>query len=298
MNQTNPSHLYDAYYYRHCCGNPYERTQEWLDFFGRIADVIVRRIQPQTVLDVGCAMGFLVESLRERNIDAHGIDVSEYAIQHVRPDLQPYCHVSSILEPLPRRYDLIVSIEVLEHLSSTLCEDAIKNICAATDDVLFSSTPFDYREPTHVNVQPLEYWAEFFALNGFVRDFDFDASFITPWAVRFRKTTEPWHRIIRLYERREWALRKENEELRGMALDLRNRLAAKESTTVLAVQPKETLESLESQLAERDRRLTQITSARSSRWAEQMRALRYRFAPSQSQRERIFLSVWQRLVGK
>ena len=298
MNRADERSLYDAFYFQHCCGKPYERTQEWLDFFGNIADTIVRRIQPQTVLDVGCAMGFLVEGLRERDVEADGIDVSEYAIRQVRPDLQSYCRVSSILEPLSRRYDLIVSIEVLEHLSPALCENAIKNICTATDDVLFSSTPFDYREPTHVNVQPIEYWAELFALNGFVRDFDFDASFITPWAVRFRKTTEPLHRIIRLYERREWALRKENEELRGMAVDMRNQLAAKESSAILSMQSKETIEMLKSHLAERDQRIERMMNARSSRWAEAMRTLRFRLAPSQSQREKVFLSIWQRVMGK
>jgi len=53
------------------------------------------------------------------------------------------------------------------------CDQAIANLCQASDDILFSSTPDDYREFTHVNVQPPEYWAERFALNGFVRDIDF-----------------------------------------------------------------------------------------------------------------------------
>jgi len=45
------------------------------------------------------------------------------------------------------------------------------------------SSPFDYREPTHVNALPTEYWAEQFARHGFVRDIGFDVSFITHWAV-------------------------------------------------------------------------------------------------------------------
>lgn len=68
--------------------------------------------------------------------------------------------------------------------------------------------------------------------------------------------------------------------------------------TTQAAQQAETIQSLKSQLAERDRRIAQMTSARSTRWAERMRSLRFRLAPSQSQRERIFLSVWQRVMGK
>ncbi|MBI5033452.1 MAG: radical SAM protein [Chloroflexi bacterium] len=68
--------------------------------------------------------------------------------------------------------------------------------------------------------------------------------------------------------------------------------------TTQSAQQAETIQSLKLQLDERDQRIEEMTSARSSHWAERMRALRFRLAPSQSQRERIFLSVWQRVMGK
>lgn len=77
MAVTDASQLYDAYYYAHGCGTlPYERNAGWLQFFGSVADHIVRDIQPRTVLDAGCAIGLLVEVLRDRGVDAHGIDIS------------------------------------------------------------------------------------------------------------------------------------------------------------------------------------------------------------------------------
>jgi 2-polyprenyl-3-methyl-5-hydroxy-6-metoxy-1,4-benzoquinol methylase len=72
--QTNP---YDATYYRVGCGVPYERNEHWLTFFGKIADAIVREINPGSVLDAGCAMGFLVEALRQRGVEAYGVDISD-----------------------------------------------------------------------------------------------------------------------------------------------------------------------------------------------------------------------------
>src|ERR1700675_4264980 len=69
----------------------YERSEHWMRFFGTIADHIVKDIGPRTVLDAGCAMGFLVEALRDRGVDAFGIDISEYAISQVRSDIKPYC---------------------------------------------------------------------------------------------------------------------------------------------------------------------------------------------------------------
>ena len=59
--------LFDAGYYATDCGRPYQRRSEWwLEFFGAIADRIISDIAPTTVLDAGCAMGFLVEALRAR----------------------------------------------------------------------------------------------------------------------------------------------------------------------------------------------------------------------------------------
>jgi len=68
------------------------------------------------VLDAGCAIGFLVEALRERGVDARGFDISEYAISQVPEHLQPYCTLGSITDEIDGRYDLITCIEVLEHL--------------------------------------------------------------------------------------------------------------------------------------------------------------------------------------
>lgn len=227
---------FGAEYYATACGRPYCRNQEWLAFFAAIADRIVADIAPRRVLDAGCALGLLVETLRARGVDARGIDISSYAIGQAPAEVAPYLRQGSIAEELGERYDLIVSIEVLEHMARPQAEAAIANLCRHADDVLFSSSPLDYRETTHVNVRPPEYWGEQFARHGFVRDVDFDASFITPWAVRFRKTAEPPHRIVAGYERVLAPLARERAELREglMAMEAELRRTQRELTAAQA----------------------------------------------------------------
>ncbi len=228
MTTPSPASLYDAYYFQHGCGLPYEPSEHWLRFFGHIADRIVHGIGPRTVLDAGCALGFLVGALRQRGVAAEGIDISEYAIKHAPEAAQPYCRVGSVLDPLPQRYDLIVCIEVLEHLPPADSVRALANLCQATDDIIFSSSPIDFREATHFNVQPPEYWAGLFAEQGFVRDVDFDASVILPWSVRLRRTGKPLPRVVAGYERKLWRLTQENRELRQFAVETRTQLATLE----------------------------------------------------------------------
>ena len=159
---------YNEQYYHNSCGPvPYEEPEHWTEFFAIVADHIIADFAPKTVLDAGCAMGYLVTALRDRGVEAYGIDISRYAISKVREDIKPFCVVGSLTDELPsklpKRFDLVTNIEVLEHLYAEDAVKAVHTLCGATDMVLFSSTPDDYTEATHVNVQQREYWARLFA---------------------------------------------------------------------------------------------------------------------------------------
>ncbi|MDC1427931.1 glycosyltransferase [Rhodospirillaceae bacterium] len=171
-------------------GEAYGRTKNWLRFFDKIATNIIDSINPETVADVGCAYGLLVECLNDKGVNASGFDISEYAIDQGRSDIKQKLAVHSILKPLPHYYDLIVSIEVIEHIYEQDCELAIRNMCCAADKILLSTIPDDFDDPTHFNVQPPLYWIKKFAEQGFEPDISFDATFLTPYAILFRKIKE------------------------------------------------------------------------------------------------------------
>ena len=302
----NPADFFNAYYYAHGCGSPYERSPGFLAFFEMVADRIVRDINPTSVLDAGCAMGFLVESLRRRGVEAYGIDISDYAIQQVHPDIQPYCQVGSIVEPFSRRYDLIVSIEVLEHMPKTDAEKALANFCRFSDDILFSSTPYDYRELTHFNVQPPEVWAELYGREVFFRDVNFDASFITPWAARFRKRKEPIHVIVREYEQKFAQLWKENADLRSLLNEMRHQAMQSDQNIQnlnhqLAQQQLETSNRSaqnEQKLNELQFRVDELDKSLSWKIAQSLMNTRVAVFPPGSEREKYFQSIRRRLLKK
>ncbi len=183
--------LYNEKYYQNYNGDNYGRNEKWFSFFGNIADNIVEKIQPKTVLDIGCAYGLLVEALRDRGCEAFGIDVSDYALSRARNDIVKYLSVDTILRPMSRKFDLIVTIEVIEHIKEEDCETAVQNMCAAADSVLLATTPDDFDDPTHFNVQPPVYWVKQFAKFGFVPDITHNAGYLTPYAILFRKSKKP-----------------------------------------------------------------------------------------------------------
>jgi SAM-dependent methyltransferase len=214
---------FGEFYYAHDCGIPYERSEHWLTFFAAIADGIVERLAPTSVLDVGCAMGFLVEALRDRGVEAWGIDVSSYAIERVHESVAPYCAVARADEPLPppfpTSFDLVTCVEVIEHIDPEPAQAALANLCRWGDRVLFSSSSIDYGEPTHVNVKRGEVWAAEFAAQGLMRNFDVDVSFLTPWAVLFEPAVMTVPAVVARYEREYAEAHRESLHLRHRLLD-------------------------------------------------------------------------------
>lgn len=227
---TTDGATYGRYYYQHYSADdvPYGHSEHWVTFFGGVADTVVRQVQPASVLDAGCAMGLLVEALRDRGVEAFGVDASDYAIANVDPSVAEHCWVASLTEPLPRHYDLITCIEVIEHIDPGDAEKVLVNLCNATDQILLSSTPFDLAEVTHVNVRPPEEWSEALAREGFLRDLSYDASYLSPWAALYRRIDEPLSTTVRRYDRSWWRLRWEVNEVRGALLAAQGRLEATE----------------------------------------------------------------------
>jgi SAM-dependent methyltransferase len=90
--------------------------------FAAHADAIVAMLRERRldgpVLDVGCAKGFLVYVLRQRGIEAYGVDWSPYAIAAADPDVRPFLsRAAADALPFPTgRFALTVSFDLLEHM--------------------------------------------------------------------------------------------------------------------------------------------------------------------------------------
>jgi SAM-dependent methyltransferase len=221
----------EDYYLRHV-GRPYVKDESWLRFFTAIADRIVSGIGPRRVLDAGCGPGFLVELLRERGVEAYGCDISSYAIAHVPEPVKPFCWRASVTSELREDYDLIICQEVFPHVSPADADAAIANFCRHTNDVLFSSPlALERSVRRHVNFNTPGHFASVFAGHGFFRDFAFDASVITPWAVRFRRTpTGAQPAVVAEYENRLWEERLHRNDATQRLADAQQRIANMEKS--------------------------------------------------------------------
>jgi SAM-dependent methyltransferase len=253
----------EEYFQTHFAVEPYGReSAHWMEFFGRVADFIVQRFRPRRVLDAGCAMGLLVEALRDRGVEAFGLDISDYALSKVREDLKPFCRKASVTDPLVEDYDLIACIEVLEHVTEEEALAAIRQFAAHAPLILFSSTPRDFTEPTHVNVQSIAYWVKAFGREALHTDLATDASVVCPHALVFSRQPHSPNDLLSFITRSfDWAvdlnelrikagedigkLLKELEQVRSGTEEARERFRVLEDQVASLRSRLQTIEALE-----------------------------------------------------
>ena len=85
-----------------------------------------------SLLDVGCAKGFMLHDLEELipGITVSGVDVSDYAIEHAMEDVQSKVQVADARD-LPfadNSFDVVIAINTIHNLEREECAKALREI--------------------------------------------------------------------------------------------------------------------------------------------------------------------------
>jgi SAM-dependent methyltransferase len=167
-----------------------------------IVPLMANLLDVGSVLDVGCGRGVWLREWRNLGVnDIVGVDGAyvDDAQLAISADKFVKCDLSQPLR-LKRRFDLVQSLEVGEHVAAARADVFVANLTAHGDTILFSAAVPGQGGEFHVNEQPYAYWRDKFAAQGF-RTFDW----LRP---RIRRATdvEPWYRYNALLFVRDAAL--------------------------------------------------------------------------------------------
>ena len=164
---------YDADYWDHPAAGKsgFIRPYMWDhlgDHFQATAAHIVERFSPSSSLDVGCGKGFLVKALLDLGVDAYGLDLSEYAIQHCPPDVADRVRVDDITGPgLLEPVHLVTAFDVLEHLPEATIPHVLARLEGAGSEWLIcniglADSPTPDPDASHINLQTRQWWLDTF----------------------------------------------------------------------------------------------------------------------------------------
>jgi SAM-dependent methyltransferase len=140
----------------------------------RSAEVIVPLvcgwIHPVSVVDVGCGDGTWLSVFRQHGVrEILGID-REYVTGEILevPEEAFLAHDLRFPLRMDRQFDLVVSLEVAEHLPGECAETYVDSLTRLGPAILFSAAVPFQGGIDHVNEQWPDYWAELFRKKGFV----------------------------------------------------------------------------------------------------------------------------------
>lgn len=124
-----------------------------------------------TLLDVGCARGYLVKALRMRGVLASGYDISKWAIANADPEIRPY--VSNALNAPKLGWDFVTLKDVAEHIPEKDLTLLLGKLFASVRKSLLIIVPLTWTEggpylrdednadPSHVIAWPMDKWMDF-----------------------------------------------------------------------------------------------------------------------------------------
>lgn len=169
--------VYDADYYLRGkqTGKSLYEDYRWLPeltipMVGAIIDYL--DIAEESVLDFGCARGYIVKAMREEFwVDAYGCDTSEWAIANADPSIKEYLTTDVV-----SNFDWIIAKDVLEHIPQV--PDVISELQSRANIGIFAVVPLSFvdRQPyvvpdyekdvTHIHRLTLASWVHWFTKPG------------------------------------------------------------------------------------------------------------------------------------
>lgn len=113
----------------------------------------------KSVLDLGGGDGYWASVLSESGAEAHMVELSEAALYYACKGVE--CRIHDLREPLDysRTFELVLCIEVAEHLPESAAGILCDTIARHTGRLLvFTAAPPGQMGDGHMNLQPQDYW--------------------------------------------------------------------------------------------------------------------------------------------
>jgi SAM-dependent methyltransferase len=128
---------------------------------------VVKICQPSTALDLGCGQGYFVRWLRDKGVEAWGVEGEELGSSFKAPGYQIQQDLSRAFD-LGKTYDLVMCTEVVEHIPDAFEGVVFDNIAHHTHQYLvFSGATPGQGGTGHINEKPEAYWFSCLVKRGF-----------------------------------------------------------------------------------------------------------------------------------
>lgn len=169
-----------------------QENPDWVRGQDEISKYLLEIVKAQTVFDLGCGTGGLLESLIKKNVVCMGVDSNPlnkefFDKRNPGNEHRFLCDMAQNVAP-GNHFDVVFCCEVFEHIPDEINERILAIWREKCSFFVFSSTPYTTTPSFdnswgHINVKPTDHWITFFEQRGFklVQRLDYP----TKWSLLF-----------------------------------------------------------------------------------------------------------------
>jgi ADP-heptose:LPS heptosyltransferase/2-polyprenyl-3-methyl-5-hydroxy-6-metoxy-1,4-benzoquinol methylase len=182
-----PGEWYDADYFETGVKSNWRQGYTWPLFAGLFQETatFLTSIFSEAVsyLDIGCATGFLVRTLREQGKECWGFDHSPWAIEHTAACMQPFIMQASVDDvSYDRQFDVLLALSVFESLTEEQAMAFLSRARHWTRQAIFATISSSQNAPeealsqrddgdlSHITIKNRQWWHEVFLRAGWRQD--------------------------------------------------------------------------------------------------------------------------------
>jgi trans-aconitate methyltransferase len=133
-----------------------------------IAESIIERFSPRTLIDVGCGTGAMMAAFKERGVVVEGLDYSAAAVKRcsARGLTVTRFDIENAVGSPNKTFDIAISMEVAEHLPESKAEKFVHLLSRLAPTILCTAAGPGQGGTDHVNLKPKQYWIDLFRKEG------------------------------------------------------------------------------------------------------------------------------------
>lgn len=131
---------------------------------------VIRRYDPESVADIGCAIGHYLKKFKEKQtgMNLFGIEGAPKAVENALLDCVRQGDLREKIS-IDGSYEVVMCIEVAEHIHPIYADNLVSTITSGSKSggrIIFTAAPPGQYGTHHINLQERGYWVERFENRG------------------------------------------------------------------------------------------------------------------------------------
>lgn len=164
---------------------------------------ILEEFHPDSVIDLGCGTGALLEEFSRKGVSVTGLEYSTAGCAICREKGIEAIAFDARHDEIPGNLlaDLTICCEVAEHLPEPFADRLVEILTSLSDIVIFTGAEPGQGGTDHVNEQPHTYWIEKFENRGF----GFEQQISEAWRKSWEESGVIWwyFRNVMVFQKRD-----------------------------------------------------------------------------------------------